>query len=324
MIRAVKVPRLVAAGVAAGALLASCVHPPGPASGANAVAAPDLSSPLVEEYPAPQEPRDPLKMTLFARINRDRVAHGLPPVAWDEKASGVADTFCAQQVSEGSQGHFLMDGVPPYARMGFAGAFGFFLENSASSTTTGHWAKRAYVDLAISSHERMLAERPPNDGHRRAILDGNATHVGVGYSGGGGRFQMAEEFSVRRLERLAVSRSADGTAVVAFDGRVRSPDRLQFVTIATEPVPASLTLQEAKSRRRYRYPSPSESYVPEGTSRLIVSGTVTHDRLHLHRDRRFTFAYAPERPGLFTFVFYVAREDGESPREAGSAAVLFQ
>ena len=324
MVRAVKVPRRAAAGVAAGALLAFCVHAPRPASGALAVAAPDLSSPLVEEYPAREEPRDPLKVALFARINRDRVAQALPPVAWDEKASGVADTFCARQVSEGSHGHFLMDGVPPYARMGFAGAFGFFLENSASSHTNGRFAERAYLDLALSSHARMLAERPPNDGHRRAILDGNATHVGVGYSGRGGRFQMAEEFSVRGLERLAVSRAAGGAAEVAFDGRVRSPDRLQFVTIASEPAPVSLTLEEATSRRRYRYPSPSESYVPEGASNLIVSDTVTHDRLHLQRDRRFTFTYAPGRPGLFTFVFYVAREDGESPREAGSAAVLFR
>jgi len=324
MVSAVKVPRLLAAGAAAGALLASCVHPPRPASGARSIAAPDLSSPLVEEYPSPQEPRDPLKTALFERINRDRSAHGLPPVAWDEKASGVADAFCAQQVREGSQGHFLMDGLPPYARTSFAGAFGLFSENSASSFTTGTWAERAYVHLALSSHERMLAERPPNDGHRRAILDGSATHVGVGYSGRGGRFQMAEEFSVRGLERLSVSRSADGAAAVAFEGRVRSPNRIQFVTVAAEQAPASLTLEEATSRTRYRYPSPSESYVPEGETRLIVSGTATHDRLRLHRDRRFSFTYAAERPGLFTFVFYVASQDGERPREAGSAAVLFQ
>ena len=85
---------------------------------------------------ADSQPRDALKAAVFARINRDRAAAGLPPVAWDEAASRVADAFCVAQVREASRGHFLMDGIPPYARTGFAGVFGVEAQNSVSWTTT--------------------------------------------------------------------------------------------------------------------------------------------------------------------------------------------
>jgi uncharacterized protein YkwD len=290
----------------------------------HGIAAPDLSSPLVEEYPPAEEPRDPLKAALFERINRDRGSFHLPPVAWDERAATAADAFCAQQIREGSHGHYLADGVPPYARMGFAGVFGLGSENSAYTFTTGSWGQRAYVHLALSQHERMMEERPPRDGHRRTILDGKATHVGVGYAGKGGTFQMSEEFFIRKLDRLALSRSAGTLAVVAFEGTVRAPDRIQFVTIAREPEPAPLTVQEASSRTRYGYPKPGEALVPEGMTRLVIEGTVTHDRLRVKHEREFSFTFAPEGPGLFTFVFYVSRKEGEGFREAGSAALLFQ
>ena len=93
----------------------------------------DLARPLTDTLPDPGDrPHGALKEGVFARINRDRARAGLLPVAWDEAASRVADAFCAQQVREASRGHFLMDGVPPYARTAFAGVFGAQSENSVS------------------------------------------------------------------------------------------------------------------------------------------------------------------------------------------------
>src|SRR5262249_7559982 len=150
---------------------------------------------------------------------------------------------------------------------------------------------------------------------RRAILDAKATHVGVGYAGQGGAFQMSEEFFVRGLERLALSRPPGSPVLVAFEGRVRAPDRIEFVTIAREPEPAVLTVAEASSRTRYGYPKPAESYVPSGRGRLVIEGTVTYDVLKVRHDREFSFTFAPGGPGLFTFVFYVSSKEGEKFRE---------
>ena len=60
------------------------------------------------------------------------------------------------------------------------------------------------TELALEAHAGMLAEKPPNDGHRRTILDPAATHVGVGYAIVGGSFRMArsEERRVGKECRL--------------------------------------------------------------------------------------------------------------------------
>ena len=70
--------------------------------------------------------------------------------------------------------------------------------------------------LALEGHENMLREKPPSDGHRRTILDPEATHVGVGWAAENGRFQMAQEFLVRGLARLGLSASLIGIILAAF------------------------------------------------------------------------------------------------------------
>lgn len=326
MVRILKLPRLTAALVFI--LVAACIQTAPSVSSAGSVhriVVPNLARPLVEMFPGPAEPDDEVKRAVLTRINRDRVRHGLAPVAWDAAASRVSDRFCEQQVREKSHGHFLMNGLPPYARMAFAGVFGLGSENSAMWVTTGMEIEKNLVHFALSSHDHMMEERPPRDGHRRAILDPDATHVGVGYFVQGGRMQMSQEFLVRRLERLALSSNSDRLPVLAVEGRVLAPDRIQFVTIAREPRPAPLTQKEASDRTSYSYPSPAEAFVPEGNRSLTVVGTITLDRLRVKSDREFAFTYAPADAGLFTFVFYVAPRDGDrNVKQGGSATVLFE
>ena len=128
-------------------------------------------------------------------------------MAWDGGAARVADAFCARQIREGTRGHFLTDGIPPYARTSFAGVFGAQSENSVSWVIDRPYFSEPISRLALAGHEDMMAESPPGDGHRRTILDPEATHVGVGYAVEGGRFQMAQEFLTRTLERLSIVRS---------------------------------------------------------------------------------------------------------------------
>ncbi len=274
--------------------------------------------------PSDVRPADAIKAAVFDRINADRAAAGLPPVAWDEAASTVADAFCAQQVREGSRGHFLMDGVPPYARTSFAGVFGAQAENSCAWITTGKSFDEPLVRLALEGHADMMAEQPPGDGHRRTILDPEATHVGVGYAVQGGRFQMAQEFLTRGLERLAVARIESSRPVVRFEGRPLPNLGLRFVTIARENLPLPLTREEATARTSYSYPVPTLAYTFEGGAQLRVAGIHTLDRIRLGHNRDFTFLFSPDEPGLYTFVFYTALHLTEPARPAGSATIWIE
>ncbi|HKD16672.1 MAG TPA: CAP domain-containing protein, partial [Thermoanaerobaculia bacterium] len=228
------------------------------------VRAPDLTHPLSESYPTPSVPEDPVKKAVFEQINVDRAAHQVPPVAWDEAASRVADVFTAAQVREGTRGHFLLDGVPPYARTGLAGVFGMGAENSVAWRTTASAFEESPRDLALEGQASMLAEKPPDDGHRRTILDPLATHVGVGWAQGGGDFRMAEEFLTRRLDLLTISRAASAPLTLLFRGRTVAGEQLRFVTLAVEPAPRPMSKAHANSLTRYTYPEPRLAFVPEG------------------------------------------------------------
>jgi uncharacterized protein YkwD len=297
------------------AVTACAAIPPPKGSGALAVRAPKL--PFTEAAPASPraKPEDPVKAGVLDRINADRAQARLPPVAWDEAASKVADAFCAAQVAEGTTGHFLTDGLPPYARTAFAGISGMGAENAVAWVTTAPTFRESALALALAGHGDMMRETPPNDGHRRTILDPDATHVGVGYAMGRGSFRMAEEFMTRRLAELSVEANA-GTLFVR--GRTLPRYALQFVTIAHEPAPKRLTKEEARSRNSYAYPEPQRALVAEGQRSMRVVGAETEGRIRIGATGDFTFRFTPIQAGLWTLVFYTA-EGREKPRPGGLA-----
>jgi hypothetical protein len=303
-------------------IAAGCAWDPGGAREAPLrIVGPALEEPLTEHLPGLAHPRDPVDIAVFERINRDRRVAGLPAVEWDEAASRVAETFCAQQVRERTHGHFLVDGLPPYARTALAGVFGMQSENALSWTTTAPQLGESPVKLALRGHEQMMAEKPPHDGHRRTILDPEATHVGVGHAAGSGRFQLAQEFLTRRLELLRLTRSAGLIPSVRIAGRTVVPERLRFVTISVEPPPRPLTREDANGRTSYRYPEPSFAFVPEGRRDAEIAGVWTRDEIRVRRGREFSFRLVTDSPGLWTVLFYTSRTPGGAATPGGLAVL---
>ncbi len=284
------------------------------------IRAPDLAHPLTEDYPAPSKPEDPVKLGVWQRINKDRAAHGLRTLLWDEAASRVADAFCAKQVQEQTRGHFLLNGFPPYARMGLAGVFGMNSENAVAWTTTGANFEDPPLGLALAGQESMMAEKPPSDGHRRTILDPEVTHVGVGWAQGSGRFRMAQEFLVRHLARLTLEQVAGNPATVLVKGQTLSDYRIAFVTIAHEPMPRPLSRGQANSRTHYEFPEPRLAFVPEGLKSLHVVGADTLDVVRVGPGNEFAFRFTPTAPGLWTMVLYTSNA-GKKARPGGAAVL---
>lgn len=323
-----KVTRLLSSALCAAAgLVAACAPAPRPGAPTSAhlrIRAPDLGRPLRETLPAPDAPREPVARAVFERINLDRAQAGLSPVAWDEGAAAVARTFCEAQIREHTRGHFLMDGIPPYARTALAGLFGVQAENSTTWLSMSPEFQKSSVELALAGEADMLAEKPPADGHRRTILDPHATHVGVGWSLSRGSFRMAQEFLTRRLAQLTLSAAAQDPATILFEGRVAAPYRIEFVTFSREPVPTGLTQSEASARTSYAYPKPRLAFTPEGRKSLRVVGAETDDRLRVNGvyggGGGFAFPFTPPQPGLWTVLLYTSA-GREEPRPGGLAVV---
>ena len=284
------------------------------------VVAPDLKSPVEDAFPRDGAPDDAVAAALFDRINRDRRAHGVRAVLWDEKAAAVARSATRRQVEEGTFGHFLLDGFPPYARQSAGGAFGMGAENVAAFMSDAGRLHDTPEHLVLRAQAEMMAERPPNDLHRKAILDPNATHVGIAWAGEGGEFRVAAEFSERRYERLRVIREGRSGASVRIEGRPLPGSALRYVAVARQSAPRPIPREEANGRDSYSYPAAQILLLPS-SERGKAIGIPSANIVDIGFSGDFAFPYALDQPGLWTFILYF-REKGSGEAQPGGAITL--
>lgn len=271
-----------------------------------------------------EDPHAEDKRALFERINHDRALHGIPPLLYETRAALVGDLFCLDSALTGSSGHWDTRGRAPFLRWGLAGGVDYHVENVASYSVSSGRIDRPAVDLLLESHESMMAETPPNDGHRRTILDPSLTHVGIGMASVGGHFRMTEEFTRVGFEWLEVPRvplAAGGRA--AFAGKPLPGWEIGLVEIRFERPPRPLLLAELRGRRAYGYPRPVRSLWP-----LPPLG-VGHSEgrpgeFEVSRDGRFTLTFPLDSgPGFYFVVCYLRRGQTLSePMAAATAAMV--
>jgi uncharacterized protein YkwD len=240
--------------VASAALLAAaCTRPPampaGPA-GSMAHLGPER---LQTTY---DDARADVKRLLLDEINRERAEVGAPALRYDARAARVGDAFCIASAALGSWGHWDIEGQGPYRRWARAGGVDYHAENAGSfSATPGTTLKRSLGELLLEAHETMMAEQPPDDGHRRTVLDPDFTHLGIGAALVGGEFRMSEEFVRAAFEWVEVpSGPRPAGSVVTFRGRPRAGLEVGVVEVRHEPSPHALTLAEIRARGSYSYP----------------------------------------------------------------------
>ncbi len=201
------------------------------------------------------EPHAKEKARLFARINRDRAAAGLAPVAYSLRAAKAGDDFCLDAARQGSVGHWDLAGRAPYLRYAEAGGVDMSSENFASETHSPGPIATPIERLLLVAHERFMAERPPLDGHRQTVLDPHATHVGIGAAVVGGEFRMTEEFvrEVMAWVEIPAGPLPAGSSAW-FVAKLPGGWSVAGVDVGYEPPPRPISLAEAASRGSYAFP----------------------------------------------------------------------
>lgn len=210
------------------------------------------------------EPELDAKAALLARINADRAAAGLSLLAYDLVAAKAGDAFCLDAARTGVMGHWDLAGRAPYDRFADAGGVDWSAENFSGVSRRGAVFRRdELVGLLLEAHGGMMAEKPPDDGHRKAILDPLWTHVGIGVALEGGEFRMTEEFTRHAavwVEAPAGRVRAGRTVPV----NVQLPRgwKLAAIEVAHERFPRPLTAKEIRKRSSYAYPKASQTLLP--------------------------------------------------------------
>jgi uncharacterized protein YkwD len=203
------------------------------------------------------------KAALLARINADRAAAGAPAVELDLVAAKAGDAFCLDAARTDVMGHWDLAGRAPYDRFADAGGVDWSAENFSGVSRRGEAFRRdELVGLLLEAHGGMMAEKPPDDGHRKAILDPLWTHVGIGVALEGGEFRMTEEFTRHAATWIeAPAGRVRGGRTVPVNVQLPKGWSLAAIEVAHEKFPRPLTAKEIKKRASYAY--------PRGTQRLL-------------------------------------------------------
>ncbi|MCL4810435.1 MAG: CAP domain-containing protein [Thermoanaerobaculia bacterium] len=207
-----------------------------------------LAPDYVETVPA-------AKAELLAVINEERKAHGAGPLAYDLLGAKVGDEFCEDAALNRTSGHWDLAGRAPYLRWALAGGIDHHAQNFAAESRTGYAFSESPAVLLKKMHALFMAEKPPDDGHRRTVLDPIWTHVGIGFAIVGGEMRMTEEYSRRVLEWAELPSGpvkAGKGARVAF-GLPRGWS-IGGVEVAWEEFPKPMSRREIAARDSYGLP----------------------------------------------------------------------
>jgi uncharacterized protein YkwD len=255
---------------------------------------------------------DQLRANLLNLINEERAVEKVPPVALDELATRVATRHAEDMVKHEYVSHWDREGLKPYHRYSFAGGVHATQENVSAADNT--WSTKTADLLQDTSylHVRLYQEKPPNDGHRRAILAPQQTHVGLGIAIDKLRLRVVELFVAKHLEVSSVARKVNVNDSFIFTGRLTVPNTyLRVIEVFYEPLPQERTidwLQQSKS-----YSLPTESVVLRAK---VPPPFVYEDRkpgvIDVARDGTFRtpIRLYKNQPGIYTIVTWIER--GES------------
>ena len=293
-----------------------------------------LVAPLIGSSAQQSQLRSSFRREMLQMINRDRASYGLPPVQLEPSLSDYADRYCEKQIHNKTTGHFTTDGQPPYLRYTLAGGNDGVSENAAAWSANYRIPDSSILDMIGKSQLSMLTEQPPHDGHRRTLLDPNATHVAIGLAWEGGEFRLVQEFIRRYVDwSKPLPRTASTTDRVALEAKPRHGFKVEAVSVHFENVPQEMSAQLANSIETYGLPkNRKDYYVQSGRAHDDGMMSLAHfakqndaNSLNVAKDGSFNFTVPfTEGAGLYTVVVWLSRDGATTPAPIAASNVSIE
>ena len=249
-----------------------------------------------------------LKLMVVEFINQDREEESADPVLFSEELSRMADKHCRELLDNKYTSHWNRAGWKPYMRYSQEGLVDQTSENISSMDSThmevSH--QRLRQEMAVR-HQSMVNEKPPNDLHRRSILNPLHTHVGIGLAYSNRGIRLIEVFADRYVEVEPLPRRLKPSGRLFLNGKLlKRSYEMQAVSVFYEPLPKPLSVVELAGTFMYGLPDDERILRPKlpqglrynspdaGTGEVEVQG------------RRFSCPIqVGEDPGVYTLVVWV-------------------
>jgi uncharacterized protein YkwD len=253
-----------------------------------------------------------IRANLLEMVNEEREVAKLNPLLVDELATQVAAKHAQEMAVDDFASHWGSDGRKPYHRYSFAGGTQATQENVSAADNT--WSMKA-SDLkqdAAYLHVRLYQEKPPYDGHRRAILAPQHTHVGFGIAGKNLRLRLVELFVAKYLQVEPMPRKAKPGERLTFTAKMpKEGFYLNTVEVFYEPLPATPQMSWLRQPRSYGLPDESRVLRPKAPPPYVYA-----DRqpgvVEIALDGKFTapIKLFKNEPGIYTIVTWLTRNSG--------------
>jgi len=256
-----------------------------------------------------------LRANLLEMVNEERAVAKVQPVVIDPLATRVATQHAADMAAHEFASHWGRDGLKPYHRYSFAGGTDATQENVSAADNTWSNKLRDLKQDTSYLHLRLYQETPPNDGHRKAILAPQHTHVGFGIAVDELRLRLVELFVARYVEVKDVPRAAQPNSVVQFAGKLlRLDHRLNHVEVFYEPLPKPPESSWLKDARSYELPHDSKVLRPKVPPPYTYTDRSTGD-VNVGLDGSFSVPVKlyHDKPGIYTLVAWI------KPNRSGKA-----
>jgi Cysteine-rich secretory protein family len=263
---------------------------------------------------------------LLKLLNEERRSFGLNALEMDELACKVA----AEHARDMAAGHFIShwgrDGRKPYQRFSFAGGTAAIQENASSTDGVQSLAAPGIINDLRDMHQRMLAEQPPHDGHRKTILDPFHTHVGFGIALNGRSLRLDELYLARYVSLAPFTNIAKPKTSVVLEGRLLNREHfLNQVDVFYEPLPSPPSIDWLTTPRSVSLPSEHKTLrpkVPPGTR--YTDGTAGDFDWSRKGTFKIKVRMFRDEPGIYTALFWIRRVATDKGFPGAEVCILSQ
>lgn len=201
-------------------------------------------------------------------INKDRTKAGMAPVAFDPAATAAAQTHADEMAEAGYLGHYDLQGRKPWERYTAAGGTGYVAENTFLQRTgmKGQIGDNVHLDDKALFHKSELEraetvfinETPPNDGHRKNILDQRHDGVGIGLAVARGdtgfRFALTQEFTNTKGTLSEIPKTIKRGQTFTVAGRLAPGIALYSVSVLWDRLPSPMKPDDISKTPSYAIP----------------------------------------------------------------------
>src|SRR5205807_1794660 len=245
-------------------------------------------------------------------LNEERTHLGLGSLALDDLACRVATAHALDMITGGFLSHWGTDGRKPYQRYAFAGGADATQENVGlddhieSVTPNSVMRELAYI------HTTMYLEKPPNDGHRRAIVSPHHTHVGFGMALKDHNLRLVELYVSRYVRLDTFPQRAKRKAMVLLTGKLLDAKHfLHEVDVCYEPLPTAPDTAWLRTPRPYGLPDDFVVLRPKTPMGTFYTDGTTGDFDWEGGKFRVPAKLYKDAPGIYTIVFWIRRVPDE-------------